>query len=118
MALPTGQVVLDQGCKGDGSLAWVKTRTIKGDLHVASMYGDRRRGKRIALWKWMEQHLPEGKWLFYGDFNNTEFVEDSMGPTPLMYGSERWAWNRLSDRFDLIDNRLTTITKLGPHFTR
>lgn len=47
IALPVGQVMLDQGCKGDGSLAWVKTATCQGDLSIASIYGDRRR--RIAL---------------------------------------------------------------------
>lgn len=41
VALPTGQVVLDRGCKGDGSLAWVKTLTSKGELTIASIYGDR-----------------------------------------------------------------------------
>lgn len=40
VALPVGQVVLDQGYKGDGSLAWVKTTTSKGDLYVALVYDD------------------------------------------------------------------------------
>lgn len=30
----------------------------------------------------MDLHLLEGNWLIYGDFNHTEFVEDSVGPTP------------------------------------
>lgn len=89
VALPAGQVVLDQGCKGDGSLAWVTTSTCRGDLLIASVYGDRNRRKRIALWNWMVAYLPEGNWLLCGDFNNTEFIEDSVGPSSLLHGSER-----------------------------
>lgn len=50
VALPMGQVALDHGCKGDGSLSWVKTSTTKGDLFVAFVYRDRRRSKRIQPW--------------------------------------------------------------------
>lgn len=39
MALPVGQVVLDQGCKEDRSLVWVKTLTSKGELYIALVYG-------------------------------------------------------------------------------
>lgn len=50
VALPTGQAVLEKGCKGVGSLAWVKTSMCKGELYVlASLYGDRRRPIRLAL---------------------------------------------------------------------
>lgn len=49
IALPAGQVVLDRGCKGDDSLAWAKTQTCKGELFVASVYGDKNRQKRVAL---------------------------------------------------------------------
>lgn len=60
VALPTGQVVLGKVCKGDGSLAWVKTSMCKDELYVASLYDDRRRNKRIDLWKWMDLNLPSG----------------------------------------------------------
>lgn len=50
VALPTGQVNLEQGYKGDGSLAWAKTSTSRDELFVASIYGDRRRQWRISLW--------------------------------------------------------------------
>lgn len=118
IALPTGQALLDHDYKGDSSLAWVKINTTKGELFIASIYGDQRRSKRIQLWNWMEVHLPTGNWLFCGDYNNIEFVEDSIGPSPFLHSSKRRAWNRLVDRFDLIDNCLTTILKFGPHFTR
>lgn len=118
VVLLEGQVVLDQGCKGDGYLAWVKTVTSQGELFVASIYGDRRRCKRVELWNWMEKNLPMGNWLICGDFNHTVYVEDSVGPTPLLHGLKRRAWNRLSNKFDLLDNRLVAVTKTGPHFTQ
>lgn len=40
-----------------------------------------------------------------------------MGPTPLLHGSKRRVGNRLVEKFDLIDNRLMVVLKLGPHFT-
>lgn len=90
----------------------------RGELFIASIYGDRRRRIRIALWNWMERHLPVGNWLLCGNFNHIEFIKDSIGPSPLMHGSKRQAWNRLVDRFDLIDSRLTTILKIGSHYTQ
>lgn len=53
--------------------------------------------------------LPIGNWVISGDFNQTERVEDSMGPLSLMHGAERRAWNWLSNKFDLLDNRLIAV---------
>lgn len=35
-----------------------------------------------------------------------------MGPTPLIHGLKRRAWNRLLDRLDLLDNKLIVVLKL------
>lgn len=118
IALPTGQLVIDQGCRGDNILAWVKTRSNKGELCIAFVYGDRRRQKHVALWNWMERNLPIGNWLICGDFNHIEFVDDLVGPNPLFHGLECHAWNHLIDKLDLFDNRLIAIIKIDPHFTR
>lgn len=76
LALPVGHPALEQGCKGDISLAWMKTQTCKGEIYVALIYGDRKRKKRVDLWKWMEINLPVGNWLICGDFNHIEYVDD------------------------------------------
>lgn len=56
-------------------------------------------------------------WMLCGDFNHTEFVEDLVGPSPLVHGSKRRDCNGLLDKFDLIDNQLSTVIKSSPHFT-
>lgn len=66
----------------------------------------------------MDLHLSVGNWMICGDFDHIEFAEDSVGPTPLLHGSKRTAWNRLLDKFNLIDNHLIAVHKSGPHFTR
>lgn len=113
-----GQTMLSSICKGDGSLAWVETQTCKGELFITLVYGDRRRSKRVDLWNWMNLNLSIDKWLICGDFNHTKFMEDLVGPSPLLHGLERRAWNHLVDRFDLLDNHLIVVIKSGPHFTR
>lgn len=116
--LHESQLVLASDCKGDGSLAWIKTLTSKGELFVALVYGGRRRNKRVILWNLMENNLPTGQWLICGHCNHTKFIEDSVGPTPLLHGLERHSWNHLMDKFDLIDNRLIVVIKYGLYFTR
>lgn len=118
LALPKGQVVLDHGCKGDGSLAQIKTQTSKGVLCIASIYGDKHMRNHILLWDWMDMFLSAWNWLIYRDFNHTKYMEDSVGPTPLMHNLERQTWNRLSDKLDLLDNRLMVVHKMEPHFTK
>lgn len=118
VALPTGQAILERGCKDDGSLSQVKTNTYKGELYTASIYEDRRRPMRISLWNWMEANPSLGNWLICVDYNHTGFVEDSIGPTPLLHGSKIWTWNHLSEKFDFLDNRLVVVTKSRLHFTQ
>lgn len=55
--------------------------------------------------------------MIYGDFNHTERIEDSVGPSPLLRGLERRVWNRVLDKFDLLDNRSIVVKKIGSHFT-
>lgn len=49
VALSTGQPMLNFGRKGDGSLAWVKTQTSKGELFIGLVYGSYKRPRRVAL---------------------------------------------------------------------
>lgn len=42
VALPSSQAVLNQGFHGDGSLVWVKNIKSRGELYIASIYGERR----------------------------------------------------------------------------
>lgn len=49
VALPTGKSMIDSGCKGDGSFAWAKTRTNKGDLFFGSVYGSYKCPRWVAL---------------------------------------------------------------------
>lgn len=91
IALPSGFPLLDVGYKGDGSFAWFKTKTNKGELFIRSVYGSYKRPQRVALWKWLERNLDLGNWVISGNFNQTEKMEDSVGPSPLMHGSERRA---------------------------
>lgn len=56
--------------------------------------------------------------MYVHDLNQIERVEDSVDPSSLMHGSERRAWNCLSDKLDLLDNRLIMVEKTSPHFTR
>lgn len=66
----------------------------------------------------MRQTLPTRKWLLCGDFNHTDKSDNSMGPSPLLHGMEVRKWNRLIDRFDLVDNRLIVVQQSGPTYTR
>lgn len=43
IALPMGLPMLDAGYKGDGSFAWIKTRTDKGIIFIGSIYGSYKR---------------------------------------------------------------------------
>lgn len=61
----------------------------------------------------MDLNLPMGNWIICGDFNHTKFLEDSVGPTPPLHGLERRVGNRLSNKLDLIDNRLMLSLKPG-----
>lgn len=66
----------------------------------------------------MEQNLQPGNWIICGDLNQMERVEDSVGPSPFMHGAERRAWNRFSNKMDLLDNRLIMVLKTRPHYAR
>lgn len=68
--------------------------------------------------KWIERDLNTRNWYICGDFNQTEKVEDSVGPSPRMHGSEQRAWNQFVDKLDLSDNRLIVVLEFGPHLTR
>lgn len=118
VALPTTQPILDCGHKGDKSFSWAKMVTNKGEVLVGFLYGSYQHPKRIHLWKWMESHLPLDNWMICKDLNQIKRVDDSIGPSPLMHGLERRAWNRLADKLDLLDNRLIIVQKIEPRFTR
>lgn len=49
VVLPVGLPMLDFWSKGNGSFAWVKTCTSKGELFIGFVYGSYKRPKRIAL---------------------------------------------------------------------
>lgn len=68
---------LDEDLYVKGELLWLGCMGIVGETNVPQ------------LWNWMELNLPTGKWLFCGNYNHTKFVEDLMGPTPLLHGSKR-----------------------------
>lgn len=44
--------------------------------------------------------------------------ERAIGPSALIHGSERRAWNRLVDHLDLVDNYICAGVRKGSHFTK
>lgn len=99
------------------ALLGLKLEHQKG-IFTLGLYMGAWRRKRIALWKWMKLNMDKGNWCINGDFNQTEWVDDLVGPFYLLHRIEICAWNRVLDKFELIDNRFISILKTGPHFTR
>lgn len=66
----------------------------------------------------MAAHLHDGNWVFAGDWNMTEFFDDSVGPSPKLHGSEEQSWKRMIDSLDHIDHYLSAAVKKGSIFTR
>lgn len=57
-------IVLDQGSKGDGCLAWCSVATPVGPVSIASIYAPNERARRRDIWDWMSTHLHYGNWIF------------------------------------------------------
>ncbi|KAL3681509.1 hypothetical protein R1sor_024465 [Riccia sorocarpa] len=47
-----------------------------------------------------------------------EYIEDTIGPSPLMEDQERRCWDLVVGSGDLVDARLCASMTKGPHFTR
>ncbi|KAL3676158.1 hypothetical protein R1sor_026106 [Riccia sorocarpa] len=110
--------VLNTGTKGDGSCAWAKIQTSRGEVTVCSVYAPGTPQERRVLWDWMVQTLAEGQWIISGDFNMVEYVEDSRGPTAVLRGEELQKWRILSEEWNLSDCWLNAFEREGPWYTR
>lgn len=47
-----------------------------------------------------------------------ELWDDAVGNSTLIHGTEARVWNKLVDRFNLVDNYLCAGSRFGPHYTR
>lgn len=110
--------ILDSGTKGDDTFAWMKLQTNTRELHIGSIYAPNERRKRINLWKWMTDTLPQENWVFYRDWNMTNLFDNAIGPSMLIHGSELHAWNQTIDYFNLIDNYIYAGSRSNLVFTR
>lgn len=72
----------------------------------------------MSFWHLLKTTLPDGSWIFLGDFNMTEFLEDSTGPTLLIEGRQLESWRLLKTRFDLIDAYFIPRSFIGTRYTR
>lgn len=55
--IPKSYQVLATRKKGDGTFAWAKVMTVKGELNIGSIYTPNERRARINPWKWMGANL-------------------------------------------------------------
>jgi hypothetical protein len=110
--------VLDQGCKGDGTFAWVRIQTITGPLNIGSIYAPAEQGRRMRFWRWLHSQALEENWVLTGDFNMLEFYDDSLGRSSVIQGAEERIWKLMVDELDLVDLYLCAAKRRGPLFTR
>ncbi|KAL3689125.1 hypothetical protein R1sor_015434 [Riccia sorocarpa] len=110
--------ILDQGVKGDGTVAWAKLQMEDGIIGMASVHGPRTRTERTRVWRWLKEKWEEDCWIFGGDWNAVETLEDSVGETTVQHGSERRSWQAFLTHHNLDDGWLTSSQREGPHFTR
>lgn len=102
---------------GGGTFVWVRIQTSMGELNIGSVYAPNERVDHIHIWKWLTTNLEPLNWVLNGDWNMTDLVDDMIGPNTLIHGRKRWAWNRLVDHLDLVDNYLCVGIRIGPFFT-
>lgn len=66
----------------------------------------------------MASTLVDSCWAICGDWNMVELwpelCGDSVGHSALLRGSEARAWNRLVEKWDLVDNFFCAGNKNGP----
>jgi exonuclease III len=110
--------VLDSGCKGDGSSAWMLIESEVGPIRIAPMYGTADRNRRVDLWRWFEQQKQDKTWLYCGNLNMVELQDDSLSPSPLLHGAEARQWAKITDQLDLIDLYFTAAVRSGQRYTR
>lgn len=118
IVVPKEYQVITHDTKGDGSFAWVKIRTSRGELGIGSVYAPNDRAGRILLWKWLATNLEGKNWVLCGDWNMTNLYDDAIGPSAFIHGLELREWNRLVDKMDMVDNYVCVGLRLGYQFTR
>lgn len=81
--------IRDQGVKGDGCFVWITVKTTVGPVSVqGSVYAPNKRSRRKDLWDQMVAKLHNGDWFLAGDWNMTDFFDNSSGPSPHLHGRE------------------------------
>ncbi|KAL3679799.1 hypothetical protein R1sor_022755 [Riccia sorocarpa] len=110
--------LVDQGIRGDGTVAWARVNTPEGVIGFVSVYGPDSALEKIRLYDWLQAFDISGKWVLMGDWNMTLDPLDSVGPTPMLHGSPLRRWRALDQSGDLLDCYDAAGRRIGPRFTR
>ncbi|CAM6095383.1 unnamed protein product [Calypogeia fissa] len=98
LIIPPHMQLLDSGKRGDDTFCWAKVQGWDGPIYQGSIYASCEWPLRIELWEWMIASLPQDKWIFAGDFNILELLDDTTDYSSVIHGSECrvWKWTLVS----------------------
>lgn len=73
--------------KRDSSMMWVTVSTPSGPMNFCSVYAPTKKESMIEFWRWLEQLFADEMWVFSGDFNMVDLLEDTKGKFTYIRGS-------------------------------
>lgn len=110
--------LVSSGILSHGRAVWAQLKLDSLILYIAVTYAPSDSARaRALLWHQLKGSLPDGQWIICRDFNMTESLLDSSGPSPLLNGRQREAWRLLKTRLDLVDAFPLPRIFLGTRFT-
>jgi hypothetical protein len=110
--------ILDFGSKGDSTCSWIKLETVRGPIHIGSVYAPANRSSQVLFWQWLKTFIQDGNWFLAGDFDMVGLPEDSFGPSAILHGAELCHWHSFIDQHDLLDLYLCASRRRGAVHTR
>ncbi|KAL3697231.1 hypothetical protein R1sor_011307 [Riccia sorocarpa] len=110
--------ILDEGASGQGFGSWAKIRVGTKEFGVIAVHAPNKRRNRIRAWKWLEEIIQTGDWVVMGDLNQVDRRCDTVGPSPLVHGSEERLWRSIVQEKDMADCYIDAVIQRGPVFTR
>ncbi|KAL3698682.1 hypothetical protein R1sor_012758 [Riccia sorocarpa] len=110
--------VLQSGTGGNCRLAWAIVQMGTERFGIKNIHAPNKQTVRMDFWIQMQEIMGQEKWCIFGDFNQVELGEDSIGKSALIRGREERMWRSLAVDKGLVDAFFCAASLEGDRFTR